>query len=90
MEKMKSKKELRIDFIPRTKEEEKHLARLFWLSGMKRKGDWRKVAVITGIGYYVAQRSFVRVYSRHHLVVVDTLERVIKERLNELNKETSK
>lgn len=90
MEKTRPKKELMIRFTPRTKEEEKHLLRLKWIIGMKRKGDWGIAGEIVGLSWPNAQRAFQRVYSKHHLKVVEAMEQIINKRLKELAQEANK
>lgn len=89
MEKTKPKKELMIKFTPRTKEEENHLSRLKWIIKMKRKGDWGIVGDMVGLSWPNTQRAFQRVYSKHHLKVVETMEQVINKRLKELAQEVN-
>lgn len=90
MEKTKPKKELMIKFTPRTKEEESHISRLKWIIKMKRKGDWGIAGEMIGLSWPNAQRAFQRVYSKHHLKVVEAMEQIINNRLKELAQETDK
>lgn len=74
----------KIIFIATTKEEKLHIKRLQEVLLMKRNGDWDSVSKELGLSKDNVMRSFDRVYSKNHNLVVDTLEKVIEERRKKL------
>jgi hypothetical protein len=62
---------------------QQHQARLTNVKKMIRRGDWNAVMEKTGLSYYNVQRSMQRVGSKNHLLVVQTLEEVVLERLSQ-------
>lgn len=69
-----------IDFKPRTDEERQHLAKLKRLLESKRRGDWGLVGEMIGCEAQTAEKSFRRVFSKNHLMVVEALEKIISNR----------
>ncbi len=75
-----AEKNPKIDFVPSTPEEKKHLQEMRELLAVKRRGDWDLVAEIVGIPRHSVEKAFVRVYSKNHFETVAALDKVIENR----------